>query len=59
MVFLEFFINEVENTVKLFISLNNIRYIVSAWLVQSAATAILSVGIFDLKRLFGPTAMRR
>lgn len=42
MVFLEFFINEVENTVKLFISLNNIRYIVSAWLVQSAATAILS-----------------
>lgn len=52
MAFPEFFINDVENTVKLYISVNNVsnnvRYIVSAQLVLAAASAILSAGIFDL-----------
>lgn len=59
MTFLEFFINEVENIVKLSISVNNVRYIESAWLLLAAPAAILSAGIFDLKRLFGLAATRR
>lgn len=54
MAFLEFFINEVENIVKLltkysYISGNNFRYIESAWLVLASPAAILSAGIFDIK----------
>lgn len=59
MAFLEFFLNEVENKVKFYISGNNFRYIESAWLVLASPAAILSAGIFDIKRLFGLASTRR
>lgn len=39
---LECFISKVENTVKLYISMNSISFIVSVWLVLAASTAALS-----------------